>query len=323
MNWNTHIETWKLKEPFTTARHYFEEIRTLTITIDDGTAAGSGEAAGVDNLGEDVDKLAAQLDALLSNATMPNRLDVQDSLPAGGARNALDCALWDLECKRSGKSIWQLLDLAPKKIQTVYTLPIQSAEAMAANAKRAALYPLLKVKLDADRPIEKMTAIRQARPDARIIVDCNQGWDMNLLRDACPIFADLKVEMIEQPLKVGLDDELEAYQSPLPLCADESCNTTADLDHLDGKYEMINIKLDKTGGLTEALKLADQAERMGFELMVGNMLGTSLGMAPAFVIAQFCKYADLDGPLLQIHDRDMPLQYSDSWINVPDPRLWG
>ncbi len=194
---------------------------------------------------------------------------------------------------------------------------------MAETARFAASYPVLKIKLDAEDPIERVEAIRKARPDASLIIDCNQGWDFDLLQRSAPVMAELGVEMIEQPLKKGQDDVLSQYQAPLPLCADESCNTSDDLSYLVDRYQMINIKLDKTGGLTEALKLANEAHQLGMDLMVGNMLGTSLGMAPAFVIAQFCKYVDLDGPLLQKEDRKYRLEYDGPTVNIPSPQLWG
>lgn len=323
MELNLEKQQWQLKKPFKTARHELTAIRTITVHLEDGAARGWGEAAGVDNLGENVDLIQKQLEDLVYRHGIPSRTELQNLLPPGGARNALDCALWDMQCKLENRSIWELLDLQPQPITTVYTLPIEEPEAMAANARRAGSYPILKVKLDSDRPLQKMEAIRHARPKARLIVDCNQGWTFDLLEQLAPKFIDLEIEMIEQPLKVGEDKILQDYQSPIPLCADESCNTRSDLEHLLNKYQMINIKLDKTGGLTEALALAKRGVSMGFDLMVGNMLGTSLGMAPAFVIAQLCKYADLDGPLLQVNDREIAMQFDDGKIEVPQAALWG
>lgn len=323
MTWEIHRDVWKLKAPFTTARHYFEEITTLTVVLQSDHVQGRGEAVGVDNLGENIDSLERQLRQYLSAHAVIDRRQLQSDLPPGGARNALDCALWDLECKRAGKRIWDLLDLSPQPVHTVYTLPVQGVAEMAANAKSAQAYPILKVKLDADQPIQKMEGIRAARPDAKLIVDCNQGWTMEILKEAAPAFDRLGVEMIEQPLKVGEDQDLMAYSSPLPLCADESCNVSEDLAVLSQKYQMVNIKLDKTGGLTEALALAVEAQKLGLGLMVGNMLGSSLGMAPAFVIAQSCSYVDLDGPLLQQSDRPHSLRYNRSLIDPPETALWG
>jgi len=321
MRVETTIETWKLKEVFTTARHRLEEIKTVCVRIEHAGAEGWGEAVGVDLHGESAESIAAQINAL--DHRQMSRDNLRDMLGPGGARNALDCALWDLECKSNGDSIWQLLEIKPRPITTVYTIPIEHADAMATKAAAAANFPILKVKLDADDPVGKMQAIRKARPDAHLIVDCNQGWDLDLLRHAAPALRKINVEMIEQPLKAGKDYDLIGYHSPVPLCADESCNTRADIKYLQPRYQMINIKLDKAGGLTEALAMIKTAQREGLKLMVGNMLGTSLGMAPAFVIAQSCKYADLDGPLLQREDRDHALTFNDAQIESPSNKLWG
>lgn len=321
MRIETTIETWKLKEVFTTARHRLTEITTIHVKIQDSGVEGNGEAVGVDIMGENANSLAAQINGL--DLHRLSRENLREMLGPGGARNALDCAFWDLECKLNGDSIWQLLDMKPRPITTVYTIPISSADAMAAKAEQAKNYPILKVKLNAEDPVGKMQAIRKVRPDAHLVVDCNQGWDMDLLRDAAPALRKINVEMIEQPLKAGEDYDLIGYHSPVPLCADESCNTRADISYLQPRYQMINIKLDKAGGLTEALAMIKTAKREGLKLMVGNMLGTSLGMAPAFVIAQSCKYADLDGPLLQREDREHPLVYHDAKIEIPSSKLWG
>ncbi len=315
-------ETWKLKQPFTTARHYFEEIQTLHVALHQNEFVGQGEAVGVDNLGEDIDLIHQQVNDYLKKTSISIH-QVNEALPPGGARNAIDCALWDLKCKSEDKSIWEILGFTPQPITTAYTIPLESASEMAEKAAAATAYPLLKIKLDENEPVEKIDAIRRVRPEATLIVDCNQGWDFDLLQRCAPVLAELGVDMIEQPLKVNQDQALLKYRAPIPLCADESCNTSSDLPYLAARYQMINIKLDKTGGLTEALKLAKEATTLGLGLMVGNMLGSSLGMAPAFVIAQFCKYVDLDGPLLQREDRSFGLQYDGPNIAIPDRRLWG
>ncbi len=324
MNITTKKDTWALKSPFTTARHYYEAIDTVTVHVSKGGHEGIGEAVGVDLVGESAESIIGQISEFATG--LQGSLDhatLQDQLPPGGARNGLDCALWDWQCKMEGKSIWQLLDLTPTPVTTVYTIPLQSADDMAQLAEDAKDYPHLKIKLDDEQPVEKIKAIRSVRPKASLIIDCNQGWDLHLLREAAPAMHDLGVRMIEQPLKAGEDEALIDFRSPVPLCADESCNTSADLDYLAPRYQMVNIKLDKTGGLTEALKLAHQAMDMRLGLMVGNMLGSSLGMAPAFVIAQWCKFVDLDGPLLQREDRRHPLQYDHATIAVPSTLLWG
>jgi L-alanine-DL-glutamate epimerase-like enolase superfamily enzyme len=245
-------------------------------------------------------------------------------LPAGGARNAVDCALWDLEAKMTGTTIWELTGIAPKVLETVYTISIEATpEAMAAHAASVANLPLLKVKLDGNQPLERMRAVRQARPDARIVVDANQGWNFGQLKSLAPAFADLGVLMIEQPLPRGGDAALEGYRSPVPLCADESCLHLGELEQAARRYQMINMKLDKTGGLTHALELARRARDRGLGLMVGSMCGSSLAMAPTFVVGCLCDVVDLDGPLLMKRDRLPGLRYSNGKVEPPARELWG
>ncbi|HQR49190.1 MAG TPA: enolase C-terminal domain-like protein, partial [Steroidobacteraceae bacterium] len=248
----------------------------------------------------------------------------QSLLPPGGARNALDCALWDLEAKSSGRTIWQLTGVEPREVETVYTISIESTPAlMAEHAASAQDCPLLKVKLDGQQPIERMTAIRRTRPDARLVVDANQGWTFDQLQKVAPAFAELGVLMIEQPLPRGGDAALEGYRSPVPLCADESCLHAAELDLAARRYQMINIKLDKTGGLTHALELARAARARGLGLMVGSMGGTSLAMAPSFVLGCLTDFADIDGPLLLKRDRLPGMRYSAGKVSVFGPEVWG
>jgi len=244
-------------------------------------------------------------------------------LPAGGARNALDCALWDLEAKQSGQTVWQMLDWDPKVVTTVYTVGIDEPENMRKDAAEHSDYPIIKVKVGIGDPLEQIASIRAGAPDAAIVIDANQAWSVADLEKYAEPLKALGVEMIEQPMAKGEDAALRGYESPLPLCADESCATTADLERLEGLYSMVNIKLDKTGGLTEALALAAKAEAMGFQLMIGNMLGSSLSMAPSFVIAQRCRYVDLDGPLLQSEDCDNAMHYEQGRVDVFTPALWG
>ncbi len=253
-----------------------------------------------------------------------SREELQQLLPAGGARNAIDCAMWDLECKKYGKSIWDLVGIQPKPVTTVFTIGLESTpEAMAAKAAAAATAPVLKIKLDGHLPYEKLAAIRAARPDAALVVDANQGWDFELLKEVIPKCVGLDLGMIEQPLPRDGDEMLEGFESPIILAADESCLHTGELETAARRYDMINIKLDKTGGLTEALKLAKAAREMGCKLMVGNMTGTSLGMAPAFVIAQLCDFVDIDGPLLLNYDHPDGLSYKHGVADIFQPGLWG
>ena len=251
-----------------------------------------------------------------------NREQLCELLPAGGARNAIDCALWDLEAKLTGKSIWELTGIEPHTIQSVLTVGIDSPEAMAENAAHLESSKL-KVKLSNELPMERISAVRAARPDADIIVDVNQGWSFQELAELAPKFADLGIAMIEQPLRRGADDILASYEPPIMLCADESCLDTSEFHQAARRYQMINIKLDKTGGLTEALKLAALAKQRGIELMVGNMMGTSLAMAPGYVIAQLCRFVDLDGPCFLKHDRDHAISYDNGILSEPTPALWG
>lgn len=242
-------------------------------------------------------------------------------LPPGGARNAVDCALWDLETKSLGKTIWESTGVIKKKIETVFTIGIDTPEKMALKAKSLQT-EYIKVKLNGDKPVERIKAVIKARPDAKIVVDVNQGWSFSQLTELAPIFKELGVLMIEQPLPRGKDSELENYTSPVPLCADESCLDSSELEYAVKRYQMINIKLDKTGGLTEALLLAKKAKSKNLGLMVGNFQGTSLGMAPAFVIAQMCDYIDLDGPIFLQKDREHGLKYDNGVVSGLTPKLW-
>ena len=243
-------------------------------------------------------------------------------MPAGGARNAIDCALWDLEAKRSGKSIWELTGIKPVETISINTVGIGTPGEMATAAKQLDTSKV-KVKLDGEHVIERMSAVRGARPDAEIVIDVNQGWSFEQLVELAPKLKELGVAMIEQPLPRGGDESLEGYQPPIPLCADESCLDTSEFEQASRRYQMINIKLDKTGGLTEALDLARLAQAKGIGLMVGNMMGTSLAMAPGFVIGQLCRFVDLDGALFLKQDREHPMTYSAGILSPPSAELWG
>ncbi len=325
MKLGLHIEEWALRQPFRITGSTWTHSRCIVVTLTNGGVSGRGEAQGVYYLGETAESMCAQVEAVAAEIERGiDRPALQDLLPPGGARNAVDCALWDLECKRSGKTIWDLTGIEPRPARTVYTIGIEDTpEAMAARAAEAADAPLLKIKLDGDRPYEKLAAIRAARPDAELVVDANQGWTPEQLRDVLPGCAELGLGMIEQPLARGGDESLEGFESPVLLCADESCLHLGELDTAARRYGMINIKLDKTGGLTEALELARRARQLGCGLMVGNMVGTSLGMAPTFVIAQLCDFVDIDGPLLLRHDHPGGLSYRNGVADVFSPAFWG
>lgn len=322
---SVHKTIWPLRSPFRITGHIFENIDPVCVEIAEGELIGRGEGVSVYYLGETSDSLMTQIEAMRPaiEAGM-TREELQTAMPTGGARNAVDCALWDLECKIAGRSIWELANVAQKPIETVYTISIENDVAhMAAKAADAINYPTLKVKLDGDQPLERMRAIRSARPDAKLVVDANQGFSFEQLEKILPAFADLDVAMVEQPLPREGDDCLEGFESSVPLCADESCLHRGDLGNVLPRYDMINIKLDKTGGLTEALALASEARKNGKRLMVGNMLGSSLSMAPAFVIAQLCDFVDLDGPLSLKSDYLNGMKYSGANVSLPQGSLWG
>jgi L-Ala-D/L-Glu epimerase len=316
---------WPYVTPFRIAYRVSVVAETVQATLREGDIVGRGEARGVSYRGETVDVLLGQLESIrrvLTNGVSRAQLD--SLLPAGGARNAIDCALWDLEAKRSGRRAWELAGLSSvKPLRTAYTLSLDSPDVMGRAAQDMRRYSLLKLKLGGVDDVERVRAVRRARPDAELIVDANQAWNDKQLRDFAPALAEMGVQLIEQPLPAGHDDFLGAFQSPVPLCADESCQTTASLPALAGKYEHINIKLDKTGGLTEALRLAAAARAASFKLMVGCMAGSSLAMAPAFIVGQLCSIVDLDGPLLASSDMSNSIQYDGSQMGVPQSALWG
>ena len=325
MKFSAHLENWELTEPFRIAGSEWRSSASLVVQLSEDGHTGRGEAQGVFYMEETAQSIFEQVHnvaGIISSGI--SRKELQDLLPAGGARNAVDCALWDLECKRSGKTIWELTGIDPKPVTTVFTIGLEdTSEAMAAKAAAAADAPILKIKLDGHLPFEKLAAIRAARPDAELVVDANQGWSFELLKEVIPKCADLNLGMIEQPLARGGDEMLEGFESPITLAADESCLDTSELETAARRYSMINIKLDKTGGLTEALRLARAAKDKGCKLMVGNMVGTSLSMAPSFVIAQLCDFVDIDGPLLLKYDRPRALAYNNGVVRGIDPRLWG
>jgi L-alanine-DL-glutamate epimerase-like enolase superfamily enzyme len=297
---------------------------TVVVALSDGDLVGLGEGIGVFYKGEDAASIVAQLEAVRDELTAGlSRPELQELLPAGGARNAVDCALWDLESKRSGRRAWELANTAVRPIVSDLTLSLGTPESMAAAALAAPKMSRFKLKLGGEGDIERVSAVRAARPDAGFIVDANQGWNAQQLHSFIPELAKLGVELVEQPLPAGEDAALAGFDSPIPICADESCQTTADLPELVDKYSYINIKLDKTGGLTEALRLADAAEAAGFRLMVGCMGGSSLSMAPGFIIGQRCDFIDLDGPLLTISDFPDAIRYDGGLMFPPEPRLWG
>ena len=319
-------ESWQFIEPFGIARLVATDQHLIHVALTDLQGrTGQAEAAGVDYDGETTMSMIEQVRAFEPRFSEP--LDpetLQKLLPKGGARNAIDCALWDLRAKQTGVPVWQAAGLAaPRPLITAYTLGLGTPIETRRKAREATGYPLLKLKVDAQRHIDVVTIVREEQPNARLIVDANQSWSVELLKELLPPLAAAGVELIEQPVARGADAALAGLNSPIPIAADESCMDRSSLAGLVGRYQYVNIKLDKCGGFTEALALANEAERLGFGLMVGNMCGTSLGMAPAFLIGQRCRYVDLDGPLLQRADRDVPMIFEGAVIHGPLPALWG
>ncbi len=316
-------EPWHLKVPFAITGYTFTTVTLLYVTVTENGSIGRGEAAGIYYFDETGDSMLADVETVREAIERGvSRDELQQLLRPCGARNALDCALWDLEAKRNHTTIWNLTGIEPHLTRSVMTIGIGTPEEMAAAAKSLQT-DRIKVKLDAETPVKRISAIREARPDADIIVDVNQGWTFDQLADLVDKFADLGVAMIEQPLPRGADEALQGFRSPVPLCADESCLGVDEFELAAERYQVINIKLDKTGGLTEALELARLAQSKGLELMVGNMMGTSLGMAPGFVIAQLCRFVDLDGALFLTADRDNAMSYEQGIISAPRHELWG
>lgn len=314
-------DRFRLAEAFTISRGSRTEAQVLTVHLASTGVTGRGECVPYARYGESLDSVAAQIAALgmpLSRATLAG------GLPPGAARNAVDCALWDLEAKRAGRRVWDLAGLArPAAVVTAFTLSLDTPERMQAAAARNAHRPVLKIKLGTPDDMPRLEAVRRGAPAARLIVDANEGWSADIYRVLAPHLVRLGVELVEQPLPAGADDMLAEIARPLPVCADESCHDRASLAGLAGKYDMVNIKLDKTGGLTEALALRDQARAQGFGVMVGCMVGSSLAMAPAVLLAQGADMVDLDGPLLLAEDRAHPLRYDEAGVHPPEAELWG
>ncbi len=315
------VESFRLAEIFTIARGSRSEARVLTATVQRDGAAGRGECVPYARYGETPESVAALIAALPGDV---DRTRLQALLPPGAARNAVDCALWDWEAKRAGRPVWSLAGLErPRPLVTAFTLSLDAPERMRAAAARNAHRPLLKIKLGTPDDMARLEAVRAGAPHTRIVVDANEGWTAEIYTELAPHLLRLGVTMVEQPLPAGADAMLAEISRPLPVCADESCHDRSSLPGLRGKYDMVNIKLDKTGGLTEALALRDAARAEGFGVMVGCMLGTSLAMAPAVLVAQGADVVDLDGPLLLAEDREPPLAYDAAGVHPPEPDLWG
>lgn len=318
-------ESWPLAQAFTISRGSRTAAEVVVAEVVEGAHRGRGEGVPYARYGETAAGVLAALEAMAPAIVGGlDRAGLQAAMPAGAARNALDAALWDLEAKISGKSVSRLAGLDPPgPLTTAYTLSLDTPEAMGRAAATHAERPLLKIKLTGEGDLERVRAVRAAAPRARLIVDANEAWSADHFERYAPALADLDVALIEQPLPAGADEALARLPHPIPVCADESCHTSADLDGLVGRYEVVNVKLDKTGGLTEALRLAAAARARGFRLMVGCMVGTSLAMAPAILVAQGAEFVDLDAPLLLARDRQPGLRYEGSVLFPPKPSVWG
>ena len=314
-------DVFRLAQVFTISRGSRTEAQVLTVRISRDGVTGWGECVPYARYDETLASVEEEIRSLPADVT---RAALQDLLPAGAARNAVDCALWDLEAKQAGKRVWELAGLAaPGPEITAYTLSLDTAEAMREQAAKNAHRPLLKIKLGTPDDMPRLEAVRAGAPRARIIIDANEGWSADVYADLAPHLLRLGVELVEQPLPAGEDEALIGMDRPVPVCADESCHDRASLPALKGKYDVINIKLDKTGGLTEALELRKAALAEGYDIMVGCMVGSSLAMAPATLVAQGAKVVDLDGPLLLAEDRDEPLIFDDKGVHPPAAALWG
>jgi len=321
---NAHEEIWPLRQPFRISRGTRTEAQVVALTISGGKHIGRGECVPAGRYNQSVASVLAQLESIRGHKNL-DRQRLQDLLPAGAARNALDCALWDLEAKTSGRRAWELANIPiVPEVETSYTIGLDTPEKMGEGAKENARLPILKLKLGGDAPdLERIEAVRRVAPNARLLIDANESWSPEHYQKIVPALKQLGVELIEQPSPAKADEVLETLDHPIPVCADESCHTTGDLPRLANRYEVINVKLDKTGGLTEALHLCERARDGGFKLLIGCMVCTSLGIAPARLLASFANWIDLDGPLLLARDRDRPVPCANGRIGIPPRDLWG
>ena len=314
-------DTFQLAQVFTISRGSRTEAKVLTVRAKRDGFTGWGECVPYARYGETLDSVTAQIESLPERIS---RADLQGALPAGAARNAVDCALWDLESKQAGQRVWKLAGLPePGPEITAYTLSLDTPEKMREQAAKNAFRPLLKIKLGTPDDMARLEAVRAGAPKSAIIVDANEGWTAEVYADLAPHLLRLGVKLVEQPLPADQDDALIGMTRPVPVCADESCHDCNSLPNLKGKYDLVNIKLDKTGGLTEAIRLRADAIAQGYGVMVGCMVGSSLAMAPATLIAQGVAYTDLDGPLLLAKDREHALHFDEAGVHPPNAALWG
>jgi L-Ala-D/L-Glu epimerase len=317
-------EIWPLKEVFRISRGSRTETEVVVVSVSDGEHVGRGEGVPIRRYDQSAESVLAQIDSIKREKDL-DRNRLQQLLPPGAARNALDCALWDLEAKISSKRVWELANIpVVPEVETSFTISLDSPENMSAAAKENSRDPILKLKLGGDKlDLARVQAVRDVAPAVRLFVDANESWSPEHYRNIIPAIRQLGVVLIEQPFPAADDEVLETLEHTIPICADESCHTTVDLPRLKNRYEVLNVKLDKTGGLTEALRLCQCARENGFKLLIGCMVCTSLGIAPARVLASAANYVDLDGPLLIARDREHPVPYANGRIGIPPRELWG
>ena len=315
------VEIFPLAHVFRISRGARTQAEVVTVTIEKDGVKGRGECVPYARYDETLESVIEQVESLSADI---DRETLQDTLPPGAARNAVDCALWDFECKKRDQRIWKIAGIqVPEQKITAYTLSLDEPENMFKQAEKNSDRPLLKIKLGTPNDMPRLEAVRKGAPKSEIIVDANEGWNAELYSQLAPELVRLGVKLVEQPLPADNDDDLIGLPRPLPICADESCHDRKSLEKLIGKYDFVNIKLDKTGGLTEALQLKNKALEAGFKIMVGCMVGSSLAMAPATLIAQNATFVDLDGPLLLAQDRQNGLLYNESWVHPPVKDFWG
>jgi L-Ala-D/L-Glu epimerase / N-acetyl-D-glutamate racemase len=327
---DAHEEIWPLRQPFRISRGSRTEAQIVALTVSNGKHTGRGEGVPLARYNQSVASVLAQIKSIQGDKNL-SRQSLQDLLPAGAARNVLDCALWDLEAKISGKRGWELANVPiGPEVETSFTISLDTPEKMGAAASAATFTQgfgvpkILKLKLGGDDPdLARVETVREVASATRLLIDANESWSPEHYQKIVPALKQLGVELIEQPFPAKADEVLEGLDHPIPVCADESCHTTGDLPRLTNRYEVINVKLDKTGGLTEALRLCERARDSGFKLLIGCMVCTSLGIAPARLLASFANWIDLDGPLLLARDRDHPVPYANGRIGIPPRDLWG
>ena len=314
-------DSFPLKSAFRISRGSKTTADVVTVKLTRNGVQGWGECVPYPRYGETVESVTEQLQSVPPHIT---RADLIETLPAGAARNALDCAIWDVKAKETNRRVWQLANLPkPKPVQTAFTLSLGTVENMTSAATQNAHRPILKLKVGTPDDLDRLMAVRNAAPDAKLVIDANEGWTIDDYQLLIDHLVDMNIALIEQPFPAGQDACLSNLDRPIPICADESVHTSEDLPALVGKYDCLNIKLDKTGGLTTAIDLKAKAQAMGFDIMVGCMVGTSLAMAPALLLASDATLVDLDGPLLLTKDRDTPISYDARGMHPAPAELWG